>query len=282
MLMLAVITATATLAVAQLDIHTQQIIVGPDGGLGFGPAPNTTVGTGDGVEFVFDSPGALHTVTQVSFDHPCAMIQGGFSSPPNYAATSNGTAGVMIIEITDDTQPIWFACLYHCDLGEVGVINPPDPSSDQNFDAFFLAAMNDSTVDPWLNIPAATPEDSGVNGALLAFINFTADATAPSDASNPGTGDIPSGESNPGPTDESDSSSSPSKISAGAVAGVAVGAACLVAMTVLLGVLWCNRRERARTRGAWAARLDMSLRRAKNREELGSPEGTKAKFEQGV
>ena len=99
---------------------THTITVGPS--LTF--TPNTThASPGDVLEFHF-FPGK-HNVAQSLFSTPCAYKPEGFYS--GFIVPTTGEAEQVFRVTVNDTQPIWFYCseTEHCQLGMVGVVNPP-------------------------------------------------------------------------------------------------------------------------------------------------------------
>ena len=102
----------------------QTVTVGANNALSY--SPNTiTAAVGSSIEFVFSPP--THSVTQSSFDSPCAPLANNTGFYSGLFNTASGTnANVFTITI-NDTNPIWFYCAFpsHCELGMAGVINPP-------------------------------------------------------------------------------------------------------------------------------------------------------------
>ncbi|KAF2269985.1 hypothetical protein CC78DRAFT_539262 [Lojkania enalia] len=107
--------------------------------------PNvTTAKNGDRVIFKF-WPKA-HSVVQAAFNSPCTPMDGGFWSgfvPTTDTETAAPTT--FTVEITNETQPLWFYCSQgmHCQSGMVGVINPPN-SETNTIEAFAEAASSAS------------------------------------------------------------------------------------------------------------------------------------------
>jgi len=120
-------------------------MIGADGGMKFSPS-NINASNGEIVTFLFESGASgNHTVTQVTFDHPCVAAFGGFSSPANWT-----DSGSLSLQIMDETIPVWFPCAHHCNLGEVGAINAALFGS-QTFGAFISdARLSDGGFD---NVP---------------------------------------------------------------------------------------------------------------------------------
>jgi plastocyanin len=93
-----------------------------------GPAlsftPNTTVASpGDTLTFHFFT--GRHNVAQSSFSTPCVASQNGFYS--GFIVPDSGEDSTTFVVTVNDTNPIWFYCseFMHCQLGMVGVVNPP-------------------------------------------------------------------------------------------------------------------------------------------------------------
>jgi len=169
------------------------------------------------------------------------MVPGGFSSPANFSPTNS--AGVMTIAIVDTSEPIFYACAYHCHLGEVGVINAPEPAG-LVYETFVAAALNDTSSDGWDGLTNnGTSLGSGVGGATVIWQNFNPVILPVSGSSG--------------------SASSASQMSAGMIAGTSIATACGVAVVVLGLLAWKRSRARKLARNEWVQRLEMSLRKAK-------------------
>jgi len=123
-----------------------QVAVG-NGGNVFSPA-TVKANAGDTVSFVFN--GDTHNVVQSSFDAPCSPMQNGF------AVGFQSSATTFTINVTN-TDPIWYYCSYenHCNVGMVGVINPPADKTQKQF----ASAAKSATI----NQPAG---NDPVNGQL--------------------------------------------------------------------------------------------------------------------
>ncbi|KAI0318360.1 hypothetical protein OF83DRAFT_35167 [Amylostereum chailletii] len=143
--------------------------VAPGGQFLFSPN-NFNASVGTVVTFYFpvgSTANGPHSVTQSSFDAPCT-----------YLAAANGSSGgfdsglqsavQFAINITDDTQPIWFHCkqIQHCGEGMVGGINIPT-SGNTTFQAFQAAASA-------IGLNEKTETD---NGPVTGGINAVATAT---------------------------------------------------------------------------------------------------------
>jgi len=130
------------------------------GGLAFSPN-STTVSPGSQVEFQFYGTGVnlTHSVVQASFADPCQPManETGFFSG-GFTTTGTGPNSTVFVITVNDTTPIWFFCGFpgHCELGMVGVINPPS-SGGNTLEAFAAAAK---TVN-------ATVATTGVRGGIV-------------------------------------------------------------------------------------------------------------------
>ncbi|RDA83793.1 hypothetical protein CP532_4599 [Ophiocordyceps camponoti-leonardi (nom. inval.)] len=79
---------------------------------------------GEVVQFRFNAPGSMHTVTQSDFDTPCIQKSGGFNSGAQ--AVKAGSSETMVFNlVVNDTKPIWVYCATgdHCKSKMVMVIN---------------------------------------------------------------------------------------------------------------------------------------------------------------
>jgi plastocyanin len=103
----------------------QTVTVGNNGELSFAP-DSITAAVGTSVEFVFYP--SVHSVTQSSFDSPCAVLADGTGFWSGAFTTMGDGTNTNVFTLTvNDTNPIWFYCatLGHCEAGMAGVINPP-------------------------------------------------------------------------------------------------------------------------------------------------------------
>lgn len=98
------------------------IQVGPD--LTF--TPNTTSAT-PGSTLTFHFYSGRHNVAQSLFSTPCIPSPNGFYSGFIVPSSSDTQSPTTFIVTINDTNPIWFYCseYIHCQLGMVGVVNPP-------------------------------------------------------------------------------------------------------------------------------------------------------------
>lgn len=121
-------TSAASTATSASNPGVQTIMVGANNAIAY--SPNTiTAAAGTSVEFVFSPP--IHSVTQSSFDSPCAPLANGTGFFSGLVNTASGTNTNVFTIAINDTNPIWFYCAVptHCELGMVGVINPPSDGS---------------------------------------------------------------------------------------------------------------------------------------------------------
>ncbi|KAG7452753.1 uncharacterized protein BT62DRAFT_925293 [Guyanagaster necrorhizus] len=150
-------------------------------GFVFHPA-NVTASNGTLVTFFFPNNGLTHSVTQSSFAAPCTFLAANGSSPGGF--DSGLTAGTQFsINITDDTQPIWFHCkqLGHCGMGMVGSVNAPPTGN--TYDSFRAAALSIGSSEVQEKDNGAVT--GGVNGiATAAPTSMSASTTATSSQSS--------------------------------------------------------------------------------------------------
>ena len=97
-------------------------ILAGQGGLSFTPNV-TTAAVGDTLTFHF-YPGK-HNVVRGAFDIPCNYTGDTFYS--GFIVPLDGESDQVFVVTVNDTEPIWFYCSewMHCQLGMVGVVNPP-------------------------------------------------------------------------------------------------------------------------------------------------------------
>lgn len=118
--------------------------VGANNQLVFDPETLTGVQANDWVIFTFVSKN--HTVTQASFDAPCAPLAGGINSG-FHPVSDPSNPPTFEFHVTDVSKPIWINCQQtgHCPQGMVFAINaPPDPASN-SFSQFKQKAMGTSS-----------------------------------------------------------------------------------------------------------------------------------------
>jgi plastocyanin len=147
-----------------------------EGGLKFDPpfimAPPRTK-----VKFQFAAKN--HTVTQSTFENPCASKPGGIDSgfkPVDASATSLPEFTMTV----NDTEPHWFFCgqANHCEQGMVFAINP-DETSERNHAAFSQLAKTIGTNAAASAAPPTTSTNSGLTatrfgGSGLAVVALVA------------------------------------------------------------------------------------------------------------
>jgi len=83
-----------------------------------------------------------HNVAQSPFSTPCVPAPNGFYS--GFIVPDSGEANTTFVVMVNDTQPIWFYCseFMHCQLGMVGVVNPP--ATGDSLAAYAAAAAKTS------------------------------------------------------------------------------------------------------------------------------------------
>jgi plastocyanin len=117
-------------SIALVSAKTIEIKAGP-GGLVFSPN-STTAEKGDVLEFHFYPRN--HSVAQGFYSNPCQPVQsGGFFS--GYVPSQDGASPTIFSVIVNDTSPIWYYCTQarHCQDGMVGVINPPQNETLEDY-----------------------------------------------------------------------------------------------------------------------------------------------------
>lgn len=195
----------------------------------FDPA-TLSVQLNDTVIFVFS--GAVHTVTQSTFENPCVALPGGFNSG---GAGTNNTAippPTWTLQITNVSAPIWYFCQVtrpqsHCAAGMVGVINTPSISMFQQFQAAAKAVSGTPA-------PVFTVALQG-SGAFATAAPSTPPFTSPPASSVTVTVSASTTSSTtPTPTSKSSSSKNVGVIVGGAVGGVMGG----IILIVLLAICW--------------------------------------------
>ncbi|PVF98797.1 hypothetical protein CPB86DRAFT_784438 [Serendipita vermifera] len=116
-------TKTAVLLFSALySVRAANIDVNVGPGLTYTP-DHVTAASGDTVTFHF-LPGQ-HTVTQSSFENPCARLSDGFDS--GLRPGSSDGSDTYVVNVTD-TTPVWIYCATpaHCTGGMVFAINAED------------------------------------------------------------------------------------------------------------------------------------------------------------
>ncbi|RDL30787.1 Uncharacterized protein BP5553_10132 [Venustampulla echinocandica] len=124
-------TSTESATTTTSSAHgVQTVTVGKDNALAFSP-DSITAAVGSSIEFVFYPP--VHSVTQSSFDSPCAPLANGTGFWSGAITTTGDKTNTNVFTLTiNDTNPIWFYCATpsHCETGMAGVINPPSGGSE--------------------------------------------------------------------------------------------------------------------------------------------------------
>ncbi|ELR05823.1 hypothetical protein GMDG_01900 [Pseudogymnoascus destructans 20631-21] len=117
--------STATSSAPGLQIVT----VGDNNAIAFSP-DTITAAVGSSIEFVFFPP--IHSVTQSTFESPCAPLANGTGFWSGAFTTASGKNANVFTLIVNDTNPIWFFCATpsHCEAGMAGVINPSSNGSE--------------------------------------------------------------------------------------------------------------------------------------------------------
>ncbi|TFK72545.1 hypothetical protein BDN72DRAFT_315797 [Pluteus cervinus] len=150
--------------------------VAPNGQFQFNPN-NITAANGTLITFFFPNAGIAHSVTQSSFADPCTYLTANGSEPAGFDSGLQ-QAVEFTINITDDSQPIWFHCkqVDHCGLGMVGAINAPT-TGNFTFQNFMTSALA-------IGSNEATESDSG---PVTGGVNGIATAAPSSDVGNAGS-----------------------------------------------------------------------------------------------
>lgn len=114
------VSATAT---SSSSPGVQTVTVGDNNALAFSP-DTITAAVGSSIEFVFFPP--IHSVTQSTFESPCAPLANGTGFWSGAFTTASGQNANVFTLLVNDTNPIWFFCATpsHCETGMAGVINP--------------------------------------------------------------------------------------------------------------------------------------------------------------
>lgn len=118
-------SSSTTTATSSSTAGVQTITLGDDNKLAFSP-DSISADVGSTVEFQFYPP--IHSVTQSSFNSPCAPLADGTGFWSGAITTTGHGTNANVFTLTiNDTNPIWFYCatIGHCESGMAGVINPP-------------------------------------------------------------------------------------------------------------------------------------------------------------
>jgi len=190
------------------------VTVGNDNALAFSPN-SITAAVGSSIEFAFFAP--IHSVTQSSFDSPCAPFTNGTGFWSGAITTTGDGSNANVFTLTvNDTNPIWFYCatIGHCESGMAGVINPPSDGSE-TLDQYKAAASKVS------NPPAPSVAQGGSIGPPKAA------STGSSTSGSSSTGSSTSGSS----TSVSSTSVSSTSVSSTAVSSSSQSATSSTATT---------------------------------------------------
>ncbi|EJD46046.1 hypothetical protein AURDEDRAFT_113763 [Auricularia subglabra TFB-10046 SS5] len=146
-----------------------------EGGLKFVPE-SVTANVGDTIVFSF--VGGNHSVTQSTFDVPCAAMAGGQDSDYRLASANPQP---FRFTVTDATKPVWMFCKQgnHCQQGMVFSLNAAT-TGDKTADAFKAKAMgtdatggDNTQTDPNAAAPgngAGSRFAGSVSGLLVASL----------------------------------------------------------------------------------------------------------------
>ncbi|KAK7043696.1 hypothetical protein VNI00_008307 [Paramarasmius palmivorus] len=200
-----------------------------NGNFAFNP-PSVTATNGTLVTFYFPGGSFPHSVTQSSFASPCAHLEADTTAGTPAGFDSGLVNAVQFtINITDDTQPIWFHCKFplHCGMGMVGSINAPT-TGDNTFEAFQAAAMNIG------NSEQTEPDNGfvmgGVNGVAVSAPSSSGAAQVaasggpiPSQSFGTGAGPLPTSQTNP----DSSNVSSDAEVAHGSLISLLIGNAII-------------------------------------------------------
>lgn len=166
--------------------------------------------------------------------------------------------------LINTTLPVYFACAVHCDLGEVGSINAPAFGTG-TFGAFVALARSDGELGGFDNIPTdGSGVGSGSGNVVVIDEEFNLGPAATTGTDSGFTFPTSSADS----SSSSDSSSGPST---GTIVGAVIGG--IAGLTVLLGIaaMWRrNLAKRKEKKAVWTRRVEMSLRRGKEKQETKS------------
>lgn len=159
--------------------ETFVVTVGKDASLLFEPT-NVAAKVGDVIAFQFMSKN--HTVTQSTFDNPCAAKADGVDSGYQFIPQGTNVFPQWSITVNNDTAPLWFYCAQrpHCERGMVFAVNPTAERTFEKFHANALASAPASSAPaPAATTPAATtaaPAATGTSAADTGAANAAAGA----------------------------------------------------------------------------------------------------------
>ena len=128
-----------------------QVIVGSAGTLSFEP---TAVEAPVGTLLIFNFLALNHTLTQSSFSHPCASID-GFDTGFNNFNPRNITGKYITEYVVETTEPQWFFCAQeavqsHCTAGMVFTLNGHNKTHEFIENAYSSnSTFNNTGSGPW-------------------------------------------------------------------------------------------------------------------------------------
>ncbi|KIM93277.1 hypothetical protein OIDMADRAFT_61774 [Oidiodendron maius Zn] len=211
-----------SLAHAQSAPSSLQVVtVGENEKLRYSPE-SITAAVGSQVEFQFYGP--THSVVQGSFDEPCSAYKNGTGFFAGFMTNGTGPNPTTFTITINDTNPIWYFCLFpgHCQAGMVGVINPPSNTSETL--AIFRANAADTSKST-----SPAQQQGGLFGPFVAAANSGATPSAPAASSTAAITSASSAVSSASAKPSTiTSGSSQMRIEFAALGGIAIAAAALM------------------------------------------------------
>ncbi|RXW25345.1 hypothetical protein EST38_g498 [Candolleomyces aberdarensis] len=167
--------------------ETFVVTVGKNASLLFEPT-SVTAKVGDVIAFQFMSKN--HTVTQSTFDNPCAVKADGVDSGYQFIPQGTNVFPQWSITVNNDTAPLWFFCNQkpHCERGMVFAVNPTAEKTFEKFNANALASAPPATTAAPAATTSAAPTgtsapDTGAANAAAGALSSPAGSGAMSRAS---------------------------------------------------------------------------------------------------
>ncbi|KAJ2917027.1 hypothetical protein MD484_g3401, partial [Candolleomyces efflorescens] len=150
--------------------ETFVVTVGKDASLLFEPT-SVQAKVGDVIAFQFMSKN--HTVTQSTFDNPCAAKADGVDSGYQFIPAGTNVFPQWSITVNNDTAPLWFYCAQqpHCARGMVFAVNP---TAEKTFDKFKANAA--ASAPPASSAPAAATSSAAAAAGTSQADTGTANA----------------------------------------------------------------------------------------------------------
>jgi len=156
--------------------------------------PNTINATpGDMVQFIFNPKN--HSVVQSTFANPCVPMPASNGVLPFFSGympvSQNDAMQPTFTVLVNDTKPIWFYCSQakHCELGMVGVINPPTTGAN-TLEAFKANAAkvskSEAPSSPESGSSSSTSSNSTSSGTSSGMSTMTTAASSTGSSSAPG------------------------------------------------------------------------------------------------